>query len=194
VTIFAAALAPKGLSDELKILTSATGGRFWEAKSASDLALAVLNFYEQLAHPQERRLLWLALVGVGVAVLLVAELFFWQDKPDTGDAAGEVDADGAPGKNILRLQAQLEALSKEKAQLHAALEEKNQQAATLLAEKADLQADLERIRAKTKGNVQSIEELEKKLEEAEREAQGVQQEYTALYARNQQERENIKKN
>ena len=56
VTIFAEALAPKGLSDELKILTSATGGRFWEAKSASDLALAVLNFYEQLAHPQETRI------------------------------------------------------------------------------------------------------------------------------------------
>ena len=142
----------------------------------------------------KRRLLWLALVGVGVAVLLVAGLLFWQDQPDTGDAEGEDDADKAPGKNILRLQAQLEALSKEKAQLQAALEEKNQQAATLLAEKADLQADLERIRAKTKGNVQSIEEPEKKLEEAEREAQGVQQEYTALYARNQQERENIKKN
>ena len=133
-------------------------------------------------------------MGVGVAVLLVAGLLFWQDQPDTDDAAGQDDAGGASGKNILRLQAQLEALSKEKAQLQAALEEKNQQAATLLAEKADLQADLERISAKTKGNVQSIEELEKKLEEAEREAQGVQQEYTALYARNQQEREKIKKN
>ena len=82
-------------------------------------------------------------MGVGVAVLLVAGLLFWQDQPDTGDAEGEDDADKAPGKNILRLQAQLEALSKEKAQLQAALEEKNQQAATLLAEKADLQADLD---------------------------------------------------
>ena len=63
-----------------------------------------------------------------------------------------------------------------------------------MAEKTDLQAELERISSKTKGNVQSIEELEKKLEQAEQEAKGVQEEYMALYARNQQEKEAIKKN
>jgi hypothetical protein len=78
--------------------------------------------------------------------------------------------------------------------MQAALEEKNLEAATILAEKTDLQAELERISSKTKGNFQSIEELEKKLEQAEQEAKGVQEEYMALYARNQQEKEAIKKN
>jgi hypothetical protein len=139
----------------------------------------------------KRRWLWLALVGIGIAVLLAAALWFWQEGPESEAAEGEEEPGG---KSILRLQAQLEALSKEKAQLQATLEEKNSHAANLLAEKADLQADLDRISAKTKGNVQSIEELEKKLDEAEREAQGVQQEYMALYARSQQEKEAIKKN
>ena len=57
-----------------------------------------------------------------------------------------------------------------------------------------MHAELDRISAKTKGNVQSIEELEKKLEQAEQDAKGVQEEYMALYARSQKEKEAIKKN
>jgi hypothetical protein len=39
-----------------------------------------------------------------------------------------------------------------------------------------------------------LEELEKRLEDAEREAKGFQQEYMALYARSQEEKNTIKKN
>ncbi len=145
------------------------------------------------ATKKKRRWLWLALVGVGITVLMLAGLLLWQDGPGAGSAGG--DEEGADhGNNILRLQAQLEVLSKEKAKMQAALEEKNHEAANILAEKADLQAELDRISAKTKGNVQSIEELEKKLEQAEQDAKGVQEEYMALYARSQQEKEAIKKN
>ncbi len=145
------------------------------------------------ARKKKRRWLWLAIVGTGIAVLVLAGLLLWQDRPGTASPGGDEEAGGA-GNNILRLQAQLEALSKEKAKMQAALEEKNHEAANILAEKTDLQAELDRISSKTKGNVQSIEELEKKLEQAEQEAKGVQEEYMALYARNQQEKEAIKKN
>jgi hypothetical protein len=141
------------------------------------------------ARKAKRRWLWLALMGAGLAVLLAAGLLLWREGPETGEAEGGPDT----GNNILRLQAQLENLNKEKAQLQATLEEKNLHAAHLLSEKADLQTDLERVSSQSKGNIQSIEELEKKLGEAEREAEGVQQEYMALYARNQQEKEEFKK-
>lgn len=132
-------------------------------------------------------------MGMGIAVLLMAGLLLWQDRPGTASPGGD-EATGGAGNNILRLQAQLEAMSKEKAKMQAALEEKNLEAANILAEKTDLQTELERISSKTKGNVQSIEELEKKLEQAEQDAKGVQEEYMALYARSQQEKEAIKKN
>ncbi len=135
----------------------------------------------------------LAIVGMGIVVLALAGWLLWQDRPGTASPGGDEEAGGA-GNNILRLQAQLEALSKEKGRMQAALEEKNLEAANIMAEKTDLQAELERISSKTKGNFQSIEELEKKLEQAEQEAKGVQEEYMALYARNQQEKEAIKKN
>jgi hypothetical protein len=142
----------------------------------------------------KRRLIFLVLTGVGAVILLGAGFLMWRERPPRADAEEGEDSDEAGGKSTLRLQAQVEALTKEKVQLQAALEDKNQQVERLLAEKADLQSSLDRVSAMSKGSAQSIDELEKKLEEAEKEAQGIQQEYMALYARSQQEKEVIKKN
>lgn len=142
----------------------------------------------------KRRLIFLILTGVGVAILLVAGLLMWRERPAHPEGDDDEEPAGPAGKGTLRLQAQVEALTKEKVQLHATLEDKKQQIESLLAEKADLQASLDRILSQTKGSAQSIDELEKKLEDAEKEAQGIQQEYMALYARSQQEKEAIKKN
>jgi dsDNA-specific endonuclease/ATPase MutS2 len=49
------------------------------------------------------------------------------------------------------------------------------------------------VSEKSQANIKSLEELEKKLEEADQEAEGVRQEYMALYARNQREKETYKK-
>jgi archaellum component FlaC len=87
----------------------------------------------------------------------------------------------------------VEALTKEKAQLTAALEEKNAQFNQIMAEKADVESELERFREKFQGSSKTLEELEKKLDDAEREAKGVQEEYMALYARNQREKEGFQK-
>ncbi len=142
----------------------------------------------------KRRWLWLALMGIGVVICLLAGLLFWQDSRGDQDSEEELGDDDDSGKHVLRLQAQVEALLKEKAQLQAALAEKNRQNEQLEKEKADLQAELERAKSRSQGSSKSLEELEKKLEEAEREAKGVQQEYMALYARSQEEKETIKKN
>jgi hypothetical protein len=142
----------------------------------------------------KRRWLWLALMGLGLVFFLVAGLLFWLEGREDQDSEGEKDPDDTSGKSVLRLQAQVEALLKEKAQLQGALEEKNRQVDQLQAEKADLQAELERVRTRSQGSSKSLEDLEKKLDEAEREAKGFQQEYMALYARSQEEKETIKKN
>jgi hypothetical protein len=142
----------------------------------------------------KRRLIFLVLTGVGAVILMAAGFLMWRERPPRADAEEDEDSGGAGGKSTLRLQAQVEALTKEKVQLQATLEDKSQQIEKLLAEKADLQSSLDRVSAMSKGNAQSIDDLEKKLEEAEKEAQGIQQEYMALYARSQQEKEAIKKN
>jgi hypothetical protein len=53
---------------------------------------------------------------------------------------------------------------------------------------------LERAKSRSQGSSKNLEELEKRLEEAEKEAKGFQQEYMALYARSQEEKNTIKKN
>jgi hypothetical protein len=53
VAIFAASRALGLSADELQALTLATGGRFWDAKTASDLITTILNFYERLGQHQE---------------------------------------------------------------------------------------------------------------------------------------------
>jgi len=135
-----------------------------------------------------RRWFSLALIIMGIAVLLAAALFYRQEGRDSEEEGAEEGAAGGSSKSPLRLKAQLEALTKEKAQLQAALEEKTSRINQLLAEKTTLESDLERIRAKSQETGNYLHELEKKLQQAEQETAGVQQEYMALYARSQQEK------
>ena len=138
-----------------------------------------------------RRWVWLALIALGSIILLASTVLMWRLR-SLGD--GSEDEEGFTShKNILRLKAQVEALTKEKAELEGALNEKIKQFELLLEEKAELQAGLERIQKKYQENLRSSEELEQRLTVAEQEAKGVNQEYMALYARNPQEKDLLKK-
>jgi hypothetical protein len=142
----------------------------------------------------KRRWFWLALSGIGIVFFLGAGVLFWLEGRGDQDAEGDEDPGDTSGKSVLRLQAQVDGLLKEKAQLQAALEEKKRQTEHLEKENADLQGELERAKTKSQGSSKNLEELEKRLEDAEREAKGFQQEYMALYARSQEEKNTIKKN
>lgn len=141
----------------------------------------------------KRRWFWLALSGLGITVLLVAAALLFRLRSEGGNSEEDIQDDGL-GKNILTLKAQVEILTKEKAQLLEALNDKKNQLASLAAEKADLQETLDRIKEKTQDSIKSVGDLEKKLEEAEQEARNMREEYMALYARNQQEKETLTKN
>lgn len=141
-----------------------------------------------------RHWVWLSLSVVGVVVVLVSAFLLLRLRREADDFEDEEDSGGSSGKNILRLKAQVETLAKAKAELEAALKEKNQEIKRLQAEKVDLEGELERSQKKYQENLRSLEEMEKKLTEVEQEAQGVRQEYMALYARNQREKETLKKN
>ena len=140
-----------------------------------------------------RRWFWLALSGLGAAVFLASAflLFYLRDKGENPEGS---DSKRGSGKSDLSLKAQVEILTKEKAQLQQSLNEAKNQITALLAEKSKLEENQERLKEKSQGSIKSMEELQKKLEEAEREAQGIRQEYMALYARSQQEKEILKKN
>jgi hypothetical protein len=147
-----------------------------------------------LTHKFKRHWIWLALIAVGVVVLLVSALLLFRLRREADDTEDEEDLDGSSGKSILRLKAQVESLAKDKAELEVALQEKNQEINRLLAEKTELEETLDRTQQKSQENLQALEEMEQKLGEAEQEVQGVRQEYMALYARNQQDKESLKKN
>jgi hypothetical protein len=53
VAIFAASREAGFSSEEMRTLSLATGGRFWDAKTAPDLITAILNFYGRLGQHQE---------------------------------------------------------------------------------------------------------------------------------------------
>jgi hypothetical protein len=140
----------------------------------------------------KRRWFWLAVCGFGIAVLLGCGFILLRERLAGGyedDDSGE----GGGSQNVLRLRAQVEALTKEKVQLQTALEEKTHQFNQLMAEKETLASEVERFREKFQDRSKNLEELEKKLDDVEREAKGVQEEYMALYARNQKEKEGFQK-
>ncbi len=141
----------------------------------------------------KRRWFWLALSGLGIIVLLAAAFLLFSQRSKGENSEGEIKDDGS-GKNILSLKAQVENLTKEKAQLLEALNDKKNQLASLAAEKADLQKTLDRIKEKTQNSIKSVEDLEKKLDEAEQDARNMREEYMALYARSQQEKDTLTKN
>jgi hypothetical protein len=69
----------------------------------------------------------LALSGIGLVIVLGAGVLFWLEGRGDRDAEEDEAPDDSSGKSVLRLQAQVDALLKEKAQLQAALEEKKRQ-------------------------------------------------------------------
>jgi hypothetical protein len=145
-----------------------------------------------LAPKGKRRWLWLALAGSGGAIILACGYLLIGERL-AGWRARAGNAQGAPSEHVLMLQAQVEVLTKEKAQMQTALEEKTLQVSQALAKKEELTKELERFRERYQSSSKTLEELEKKLQDAEQEAKGVQEEYMALYARNQQEKEGFQK-
>lgn len=141
-----------------------------------------------------RHWVWLALCSVGGIILLISVFLLWHLRKEAEVAEDEEEFDGAAPQSVLRLKAQVETLAREKAELEAAVKEKNRQAKQLQAEKEEMQAALERLQQKSQANSKALGDLEEKLQEAEQEALRVKQEYMALYARNQQEKEVLKKN
>ncbi|MFZ2089589.1 MAG: hypothetical protein WAU47_13530 [Desulfobaccales bacterium] len=140
----------------------------------------------------KRRWLWLVLAGSGGAIILACGYLLIGERL-AGWRARAGKPQGAPSEHVLMLQAQVEVLTKEKVQMQTALEEKTLQVSQALAKKEELTKELERFRERYQSSSKTLEELEKKLQDAEQEAKGVQEEYMALYARNQQEKEGFQK-
>jgi hypothetical protein len=103
-----------------------------------------------------------------------------------------VFAPGDGAENLMVL-AQLEVLQKEKVDLAAKHEELEKRLKHLTADNVDLAKKLEQQSLTFKEKAKVMGELEQKLQEAELEAKAVQQEYTALYARSQGEKQELKK-
>jgi hypothetical protein len=103
-----------------------------------------------------------------------------------------VFAPGDGGENLMVL-AQLEVLQKEKADLAAKCVELEKRLKHLTAENVELAKKLEQQSLTFKEKSKAMGELEQKLQEAELEAKAVQEEYMALYARNQEEKQGLKK-
>lgn len=145
-------------------------------------------------HRLWRHWVWLALCIVGGVIILISVFLLWRLRRETEVSEDEEELGGAAPQSTLRLKAQVETLTREKVELEAAVKEKNRQAKQLQAEKEEMQAALERLQQKSQANSKALGDLEKKLQEAEQEALRVKQEYMALYARNQQEKEVLKRN
>uniref|UniRef100_A0A7C5EPP4 VWA domain-containing protein n=1 Tax=Desulfobacca acetoxidans TaxID=60893 RepID=A0A7C5EPP4_9BACT len=144
------------------------------------------------AAKSRKKRLWLGLSLAGLATFGVAVYFILRDRfPKAGSEGEEKNPEG---DTHLRDKAQVEILLKEKQELQKALEEKDTQIKGLMAEKAELQEELKRLREKSLISAKTLEELERKLQEAEKEAEAVQSEYMALYARSQENKQALKKN
>ncbi|MEW6659738.1 MAG: VWA domain-containing protein [Thermodesulfobacteriota bacterium] len=108
-------------------------------------------------------------------------------------AGEDIPDDISPEQHVLLLRAHVEKLQKEKGVLQADLKELREERDKLLAAKEELEARLGQPSRDYQEKSKVIKELEKRLEDAEKEAKAVQEEYMALYARSQQEKQVIKK-
>lgn len=148
--------------------------------------------------PRSRKWLWLAALGLAATVIILVTVAYvfrpralsfliWR-------SSGETVTDDMPiEKQNLLLKAQVESLQKEKGKLLADLGEMRRNIEKLTAAKDELEARQGQPSKEYQEKSKVIKELEQRLEEAESEAKSVQQEYMALYARSQKEKQDLKK-
>ncbi len=149
-----------------------------------------------------RKRLWIALSLAGMVALLASSAFLYRFRArrrlslkSAGDrAAAVVSEDIPPDRQNLLLREQVATLHQENGKLQEELEKKEQEIQELIAAKEELEARLGQPSRDYQEKNKMIRELEKRLEDAEREARSVQEEYMALYARSQQEKKELKKN
>lgn len=97
------------------------------------------------------------------------------------------------GQERLFLQARIDNLQKEKAELAAKLEHAQARLKQLAADNAGLMKQLEQKSQVVREKARIISELQRQLQEAEHESEAVEQEYMALYARSQGDKGVLKK-
>jgi hypothetical protein len=147
---------------------------------------------------RSRKWLWLGVMGLVIAVGILATAVY-VFRPQAllfliRKSSEETISEDMPlEKRNLLLMAQVESLQKEKGKLSADLGEMRRAMEKLKAAKEDLEARLGEPSAEYQEKSKIINELESRLEEAEKEAKSVQEEYMALYARNQKEKQELKK-
>jgi hypothetical protein len=93
----------------------------------------------------------------------------------------------------LLLKAQVESLEKERSRLKAALDELQKERDRLFQENSQLSNSLDNQSKTSMDSIKVIGELEQRLQDAETEAKSVQEEYMALFARSQREKDTLKK-
>jgi Mg-chelatase subunit ChlD len=148
--------------------------------------------------PRSRKWLWFVVLGVaGVAITLVTVAYTFRPKALSflilKPTEKNISDDMSPEEQNLLLKAHVEKLLKEKAQLLKNLDEMREKIEKLTAAKEELEARLGQPSKEYQEKTKVIKELEQRLEQAESEAKSVQEEYMALYARSQQEKQTLKK-
>ena len=148
--------------------------------------------------PRSRKWLWFVVLGVaGVAITLVTVAYTFRPKALSflilKPTEKNISDDMSPEEQNLLLKAHVEKLLKEKAQLLKNLDEMREKIEKLTAAKEELEARLGQPSREYQEKTKVIKELEQRLEQAESEAKSVQEEYMALYARSQQEKQTLKK-
>jgi Mg-chelatase subunit ChlD len=121
--------------------------------------------------------------GLAAAGVLLTRRYGWGFlQPSPGSRC---PSDGDSQERLLLL-AQIESLQKAKADLAAKLSQFEAKLKRADTEKAGLTTKLEQHSQRVQEKAKIIADLEKKLQDAKHEADAVQQEYMALYARNQE--------
>jgi len=147
---------------------------------------------------RSRKWLWFAVLGLAAgAITLVTVAYTFRPKAlgflILKPSQKTITDDMSPEQQNLLLKAHVETLQKEKAKLLKDLEGMREHIEKLKGAKEELEARLGQPSKEYQEKTKMIKELESRLEEAENEAKNVQQEYMALYARSQEEKQTLKK-
>ena len=177
----------------------AKGGAAVAATAAKNSSAADSSLFSKESI-RKHKWLWLAGLGLLAAIIILVAVAYIFKPPVLqfliikSSRRAPVDEDEMdPEKLNLLLKAQVESLLKEKGKLIADLGEMRQLVEQLMAAKEELEAKMGEPSSEFREKSKVIKELESRLEEAEREAKSVQEEYMALYARSNQEKQELKK-